>query len=250
MPTALDLLGIAPPAGISGVSLAPLMSGATREIGLDAVLGGDVPLHHYGWSDLHALRSGRYKVIDAPRPELYDVDRDPQEATNLFGDRRQLGDRHDRRARRWNGNSRSPRPPCRPAAWIQKRAQRLAALGYVGIFVATRGGHADRPRRSEGQDRHLQQARRGHRTVEGPWSRRIVVRGDHRAPQRNRPTTIRKSSTRGSCWARSTWRRASSRRPSSTTRRRWRSSRTTTCGLQPRAGVSQHGQRRGRARRI
>ena len=51
------------------------------------------PLHHYGWSDLHALRSGRYKVIDAPRPELYDVDRDPNETTNLFADRQALGDR-------------------------------------------------------------------------------------------------------------------------------------------------------------
>src|SRR4029079_17521102 len=93
MPTALDLLGIAPPGGISGVTLAPLLAGTQRELGLDAYSEAMYPLHHYGWSDLRALRSGRYKVIDAPRPELYDVDRDPEERSNLYEGRRQLGDR-------------------------------------------------------------------------------------------------------------------------------------------------------------
>src|SRR5262249_20572950 len=81
MPTALDLLGVAAPKGISGTTLVPLMTGAVRELNLDAYSEAMYPLHHYGWSDLRALRSGRYKVIDAPRPELYDMDRDPQEAT-------------------------------------------------------------------------------------------------------------------------------------------------------------------------
>src|SRR5262249_19780663 len=93
MPTALDLLGIPPPAGISGVSLAPLMTGARPGLGLDAYSEAMYPLHHYGWSDLHALRSGRFKVIDAPRPEFYDEDRDPQETTNLYESRRTAADR-------------------------------------------------------------------------------------------------------------------------------------------------------------
>ena len=61
------------------------------------------PLHHYGWSDLHALRSGRYKVIDAPRPELYDVDRDPHEAAQSV--HRTAGARrsHDRQLRTIEG---------------------------------------------------------------------------------------------------------------------------------------------------
>ena len=50
------------------------------------------PLHHFGWSDLRSWRSGRYKVIDAPRPELYDLDKDPHEATNLYAERRTLAD--------------------------------------------------------------------------------------------------------------------------------------------------------------
>jgi choline-sulfatase len=147
MPTALDLLGVAPPAGISGVSLAPLMVGANRELDLDAYSEAMYPLHHYGWSDLRALRAGRYKVIDAPRPELYDVDRDPQEATNIYADRHQLADSMIARLRtleqRFNKTQASL-----PAADVDPEArQRLAALGYVGSFVATasdpRTGRAD-----------------------------------------------------------------------------------------------------------
>ena len=33
----------------------------------------------FGWSPLRALRDGRFKLIDAPRPELYDLERDPFE---------------------------------------------------------------------------------------------------------------------------------------------------------------------------
>src|SRR6476659_8090698 len=93
MPTVLDLLGVPQPGAISGVSLVSLMTGAKRELGLDTYSEAMYPLHHYGWSDLRALRSGRYKVIDSPRPELYDLDRDPQEATNIFAERQALGDR-------------------------------------------------------------------------------------------------------------------------------------------------------------
>jgi arylsulfatase A-like enzyme/Tfp pilus assembly protein PilF len=147
MPTALDLLGIAPPAGISGASLAPLMTGKVRELGLDAYSEAMYPLHHYGWSDLHALRAGRYKIIDAPRPELYDMDRDPTEATNVYGERRQLGDTMIAQLRALEGTF-SKTQAALPAADVDPEArQRLAALGYVGSFVATaadsRAGRAD-----------------------------------------------------------------------------------------------------------
>jgi arylsulfatase A-like enzyme/Tfp pilus assembly protein PilF len=137
MPTVLDLLGVPAPRDISGVSLVPLMSGATRELGLDAYSEALYPLHHYGWSDLRALRAGRYKVIDAPRPELYDLDRDPQEATNLFAERTALGDGMLAQLRsleqRFNKSV-----AALPAGDVDPEArERLAALGYVGSFVAS-----------------------------------------------------------------------------------------------------------------
>ena len=137
MPTVLGLLGVPPTKGISGVSLVPLMTGATRELGLDAYSETMYPLHHYGWSDLRSLRSGRYKVIDAPRPELYDIDRDPHEATNLFAGRRALGDTMLMRLRTREAAFDKTKAKL-PAGDIDPEARaRLAALGYVGTFVAT-----------------------------------------------------------------------------------------------------------------
>jgi choline-sulfatase len=137
MPTILDLLGVEPPRGISGVSLVPLMTGARRELGLEAYSETMYPLHHYGWSDLRALRSGRYKVIDAPRPELYDIEKDPKETTNLFGQRRTLGEGMVTELRRMEAGFRKT-VAALPAGDVDPEARaRLAALGYVGTFVAS-----------------------------------------------------------------------------------------------------------------
>ena len=147
MPTALDLLGIAPPPNISGVSLAPLMTGARRELGLDAYSEAIYPLYHYGWSDLRSLRSGRFRVIDAPRPELYDEERDPRESTNLYAERRQLADRMITQLRGLEASFHRTDSAIPSASVDPEARQRLAALGYVGSFVATdadtRTGRAD-----------------------------------------------------------------------------------------------------------
>lgn len=46
------------------------------------------PLTAYGWSPLEAVFDGRWKLIVAPRPELYDLGADPGETRNLLNDRR------------------------------------------------------------------------------------------------------------------------------------------------------------------
>jgi arylsulfatase A-like enzyme/Flp pilus assembly protein TadD len=83
-PTALDLLGLTLPATTgAGRSLAAALRG--EKGGTDAVVYAEslVPLLHFGWSDLRVLREGRFKYIQAPRPELYDLATDPSEEHNL-----------------------------------------------------------------------------------------------------------------------------------------------------------------------
>src|SRR6266851_2327941 len=41
------------------------------------------PFSSFGWSPLHALETTRYHYIEAPQPELYDLDADPEEKNNL-----------------------------------------------------------------------------------------------------------------------------------------------------------------------
>ena len=138
MPTVLDLMGIAPPPGIAGVTLAPLMTGAGKPLDLEGYAEAMYPLHHFGWSEQKAWRAGRYKVIDAPRPELFDLERDPEETTNLYNERRALADGMIARLRELEKEAPEGSGPSKPAPEVDPEARaRLAALGYVGSFVAT-----------------------------------------------------------------------------------------------------------------
>jgi arylsulfatase A-like enzyme/Flp pilus assembly protein TadD len=47
------------------------------------------PLSAYGWSPLEGMFDGRWKLIVAPRPELYDLGTDPKETRNLLNDQRE-----------------------------------------------------------------------------------------------------------------------------------------------------------------
>ena len=81
-PTVLDLLRVPSPAALDGVTLAPLLAGR-RAADEPAYLETYQPWLSYGWSPLRAIRHRGYKLIDAPRPELYALDADPGEQRNL-----------------------------------------------------------------------------------------------------------------------------------------------------------------------
>jgi arylsulfatase A-like enzyme/Tfp pilus assembly protein PilF len=142
LPTVLDLLQLPVPESLAGVSLAPLLAGA-KELPkpTEGYAEAMYPLHHYGWSELIASRSERYKLIDAPRPELYDLERDPKELKNIFEERRSVGDAMLRnlRAQKRLMAANAPATPKAEDVDPETRA-RLAALGYVGSFVATSEG--------------------------------------------------------------------------------------------------------------
>jgi len=149
MPTILDLLGLPLADKVEGRSVVPLMTGAVREMGLAAYAEAVYPRYHYGWSDLRSLTSGRFKFIEAPRPELYDLAQDPDETRNLYDERRPLA---DRMAAILKAGDSSQRADVRPAADVDPDTRaRLAALGYVGTFVATPS--ADRSRLADPKDK-------------------------------------------------------------------------------------------------
>ena len=81
MPTLLEMLGVETPKSVQGRSLLPLARG--ERLDLVALSETWYPRHHYGWSELTAIRDGRYHFIAAPRRELYDTQTDPGETHNL-----------------------------------------------------------------------------------------------------------------------------------------------------------------------
>ena len=96
MPTILDLLDVPSPP-LDGVSLVDLMRGTRRDLNLEAYSESLYP-ERLGWSPLRALREGRFKLIVAPRPELYDLAEDSGEEQNIYDSRRALAETMTARA--------------------------------------------------------------------------------------------------------------------------------------------------------
>lgn len=132
MPTILNLLNLPMPSSISGRSLVPSMTGAVPDPNLQAYAETMFPRDRFGWSDLRAVREGRFKLIAAPHPELYDVQLDPGEHVNLYDRRPALAAKLSD-ALRGLPDSNTPQVAVDPDT-----AARLAALGYVGTTPPAR----------------------------------------------------------------------------------------------------------------
>src|SRR5207302_771420 len=100
------------------------------------------------WSDLRAIRDGRWKYILAPHAELYDLDRDPGELTNLIAREparaRAMRGGLEQRLRLEQESARSaaaaaavpPDPLEKPgAAEYEKAAEKLPAYGPAYIAI-------------------------------------------------------------------------------------------------------------------
>jgi choline-sulfatase len=179
-PTTLRQLGV-PAFDADGVDLQPVMTGTplpARELYAESF----APLLDFAWSPLQAIRAGRWKYIDAPHPELYDVTADPGETRNL-SDRepQRSADLHARVAAHSGGGLQS-------TDTIDPDARaRLQALGYAAgaAGASTRGARPDpKDRRSEAA--RLAQIASGELTGKAlEPALRAVLADDARNPQAN-----------------------------------------------------------------
>jgi arylsulfatase A-like enzyme/Tfp pilus assembly protein PilF len=81
-PTILDMLGIPIPANVNGASLLPVLQGKEKKERFAYVESLYCKLH-YGWSGLEGITSQKYKYIQAPRPEFFDLEKDAKELQNV-----------------------------------------------------------------------------------------------------------------------------------------------------------------------
>jgi arylsulfatase A-like enzyme len=128
MPTVLDALKIQSPQ-VDGVSLLPVAMGRSADVDLAAYAESQYP-ERFGWSSLRAMREGRYKLIEAPRPELYDLDDDPYERINLYDARPVLVSTLTAKASAVLASTR-PAASTQPGAASPDLQARLSSLGYV-----------------------------------------------------------------------------------------------------------------------
>ena len=127
-PTLMELAGLPRAAGIEGESLMPLVRGETAGPG-SAYGETYFPLLFMNWSPLRSIQDDRWKFIEAPEPELYDLATDPGEQANLAA-------REPTRSaamRRALDAIAVARPGAQPGAIPDRETvEKLAALGYVG----------------------------------------------------------------------------------------------------------------------
>jgi arylsulfatase A-like enzyme/Tfp pilus assembly protein PilF len=128
LPTVLDLLSIPPPSALAHRSLRPYFTG-TEEIERAVFGETDYPLR-FGWAPLRAVRGGGFQFIEAPRPEFYDLGKDPAELNNAY----EPWNRTVQRLRTELASS-AMRPPRASKATGKASAATLSelrALGYLG----------------------------------------------------------------------------------------------------------------------
>ena len=143
MPTILELAGVEAPPAVQGVSLMPLGRGERQDL-----LGFSetwYPRYHYGWSELTAVRDGRYKFIAAPRRELYDTKADPGELHDVAASNPRVADALERALADMTAKLAVAATPQKPRPVEPEVEERLRSLGYVAATVS-RATLADRLR--------------------------------------------------------------------------------------------------------
>jgi choline-sulfatase len=87
------------------------------------------PQLQYGWAPLHAWRTARFKFIEAPRSELYDLRADPGETHDLSS---LEPDRAGKMRAALDQTMAEAKTPDASSDVDAETTERLAALGYVG----------------------------------------------------------------------------------------------------------------------
>jgi arylsulfatase A-like enzyme/Flp pilus assembly protein TadD len=141
MPTVLGAVGLEIPSPVQGRSLLAELrddrTGRDRsdQTARERTLYGEtfLPRIHFNWSELRGSENTKYHFIDAPRPELYDLAKDPGEVHNLFTEKKAVAE--EMRAKLVSlirdysaGKEMAEKTGLDPALM-----ERLKALGYAGF---------------------------------------------------------------------------------------------------------------------
>jgi len=141
-PTIAELTEVAPPANLEGKSL--LHHGAAdaqRRVYSETLY----PRIHLGWSELRSLEGNEYHYIEAPKPELYDMPKDPDERRNILTEeRRQYASMRDELAK-------YGKEIALPSQMDAEEAKNMQALGYLGSSAGKSTGPLPDPKDEIGQ---------------------------------------------------------------------------------------------------
>ncbi|MGD1010448.1 MAG: sulfatase-like hydrolase/transferase [Candidatus Aminicenantales bacterium] len=137
-PTLLDLAHVKSPIKVQGRSLVSMMFSRGKDDGGYAYGEAMASNIQFGWSALRTLRTTRYKYIDAPRAELYDLTQDAGEQTNILPEHPDIARRMKRDLDKFIAETSLGAPKPQAANLDKETMERLSALGYVGAPVSAK----------------------------------------------------------------------------------------------------------------
>ncbi len=132
LPTLLDMLGLEHPGSLDGQSMLNLIQGRSDELFRMIYIETMAPRYQHGWSPMYGLIHEGYKYVDAPKPELYELDADEKELENLYDARRGLALKMDRMLEQYmQEQSRSLARGPSVKALDKEAKDMLLSLGYL-----------------------------------------------------------------------------------------------------------------------
>ena len=131
-PTILQILELPSVADFQGTGLMALLAGKQKQMQLEAYSETFYPAQ-FGATALRSLRRLNTKFIEAPRPELYNLDQDPSELKNIYAENQALANQLKNRLGEMSNllaDKGSEKNSERPVS--SEELEKLGALGYVG----------------------------------------------------------------------------------------------------------------------
>jgi choline-sulfatase len=130
-PTVLEVLGLSGAKEMDGRGLLEPLRGKESPPALPQYSESLLSEIGFGMAPLYSLRDGGYKYIRAPRPELYDLHKDPHELRNLVAELPRVASRLDRELTRIADDSRRRAVKADVTPMSRETEESLQALGYL-----------------------------------------------------------------------------------------------------------------------
>lgn len=135
LPTVLDLLGGKASSAVQGTSMVPAFSGKSvpSTYSYEETL---VPKIDMGWAELRGIHTAHWMYVRAPRPELYNLDKDPDELNNVIDTHPKEYRELDAQLRKLSPVESSGTETLTMKQLDQQTRKQLQSLGYVADFSA------------------------------------------------------------------------------------------------------------------
>ena len=135
-PTLLNLTGLETHEDFQGESLVPMIWRGAKKKNRQAFSESYFASIQMGVSPLLSVQDGEYKYIEAPRPELYNLEEDAGETKNLYSEKKKIAESLKQKIARYQKAYETDHSRVEQRKVTAEEAEQFAALGYLGGNVS------------------------------------------------------------------------------------------------------------------